>query len=198
MGIFSPAKMERRLTMSHHTLLPTNFHAFLLRIDVDLAAAIQADGCRLCGNALHKNRYQRKPRGGGLINLGKGPHFCLSLNCSRCNKRHNPPSVRFLGRRVYLAATVVLACALRLGLTDARVARLSEWLRVPERTIARWRRWWLEDFVKSSFWRNARAKFSVIDTGLLPASLLEGFDIPDFSSRLVALLHFLKPLGEGG
>jgi len=112
--------------MCHHTLLHGNFHVFLLRIDEDLAVKTQADGCRRCGEVLHKNRYQRKPRGGGLINLGKGPHFCLSLTCSMCGKRHNPPSVRFLGSRVYVAATVVLASALRFGLTDARVARLSD------------------------------------------------------------------------
>jgi hypothetical protein len=82
-------------TMCHHTLLNGNFHVLLLRIDEDLAAKTQADGCRRCGEVLHKNRYQRKPRGGGLINLGKGPHFCLSLTCKMCGKRHNPPSVRF-------------------------------------------------------------------------------------------------------
>ena len=186
--------------MCHDTLLDANFHAFLLRIDEDLAAKTQVDGCRRCGDALHKNRYQRKPRSGGLIDLGKGPHFCLSLTCSTCNKRHKPPSVRFLGSRVYVAATVVLAAALRFGLTDARVARLSEWLRVPERTIARWRRWWLKDFVESSFWKNARARFMppVVDAAL-PVSLLGQFkEDPDFPSQLVALLHFLTGLSEGG
>jgi hypothetical protein len=67
----------------------------ILRIDEDLAVKTQADGCRRCGEVLHKNRYQRKPRGGGLINLGKGPHFCLSLTCSMCGKRHNPPRCAF-------------------------------------------------------------------------------------------------------
>jgi hypothetical protein len=92
--------------MGHHTLLHGNFHVFLLRIDEDLAVKTQATAA---DEVLHKNRYRRKPRGGGLINLGKGPHFCLSLTCSMCGKRHNPPSVRFLGSRVYVAATVVLA-----------------------------------------------------------------------------------------
>jgi hypothetical protein len=32
----------------------------------------------------------------------------LSLCCSQCRRRTTPPSVRFLGRRVYLAAVVVL------------------------------------------------------------------------------------------
>jgi hypothetical protein len=54
--------------------------------------------------------------------------------------------VRFLGRRLYLAATVVLASALRSGLTDRRAQQLAEWLRVPRATIERWRAWWLQDF----------------------------------------------------
>jgi len=184
--------------MGDHTLLPADFHAFLLRIDVDLASEVQAGGCQRCGNALHKNRYPRKPRDGGLIDVGKGPHFYLSLDCSRCNKRHNPPSVRFLGRRVYVAATVVLATAMRVGLTDARVAKLSKWLRVPKRTIERWRRWWLEEFAESSFWKNAHARFMPpVAATTLPASLLVQFKDPDFCSQLIALLRFLTPLREG-
>jgi hypothetical protein len=95
---------------------------------------------------------------------------------------------------------VVLASALRFGLTDARMARLSEWLRVPERTIARWRHWWLKDFVESLFWKNARARFMPpVVHAALPASLLEQFKDPDFPSQLVAaLLHFLTGLSEGG
>lgn len=50
----------------------------------------------------------------------------MSLCCARCRKRRTPPSVRFLGRRVYLAAVVVLACVLRQGPTRWRVARLRD------------------------------------------------------------------------
>ena len=138
------------LRMCHNALLGDEFYEFLLRIDKGLAAETQAGGCRRCGSALHKNRYERKPRGGGLIGLGKGPHFHFSLSCSRCEKRHNPRSVRFLGRRVYLAAIVVLASALRSGLTDRRAKQLTEWLRVRRTTIKRWRAWWLQGFVESS------------------------------------------------
>jgi hypothetical protein len=56
--------------MCHKPLLDANFYAHLLRIDEEIAAETQAGCCRRCGSALHKNRYQRKPRGGGLIVLG--------------------------------------------------------------------------------------------------------------------------------
>lgn len=183
--------------MCHNAVLDDRFYGFLLRIDEDLAAQTQAGRCRRCGGALHKNRYQRKPRGGRLICLGKGPHFHLSLSCSMCEKRHSPPSVRFLGRRVYLAAIVVLASALRSGLTDRRAGQLSEWLGIPRTTIERWRAWWLQDFVESSFWRGARAQFMpVIGIAALPYSLLERFKGPDPLSQLVVLLRFLSPINQ--
>ena len=185
------------LRMCHNALLRDEFYEFLLRIDEDLAAETQAGGCRRCGSALHKNRYQRKPRGGGLIGLGKGPHFHFSLSCSRCEKRHNPRSVRFLGRRVYLAAIVVLASALRSGLTDRRAKQLTEWLRVPRTTIGRWRAWWVQGFVESSFWKVTRAQFMpVIAIAALPSSLLERFRGLDLLSQLVTLLRFLSPLNQ--
>jgi len=183
--------------MCHNAVLDEEFYGFLLRIDQDLAAETQAGGCRRCGSALHKNRYQRKPRGGRLIGLGKGPHFHLSLSCSRCEKRHSPASVRFLGRRVYLAAIVVLASALRSGLTDRRANHLTEWLGVPRTTMERWRAWWLQDFVESSFWKVTRAQFMpVIAITALPSSLLERFRGRDLLSQLVALLRFLSPLNQ--
>ena len=184
--------------MCRNALLHDEFYEFLLRIDEDLAAETQAGACRRCGNALHKNRYQRKPRGGGLIVLGKGPHFHFSLSCSKCHKRHAPASVRFLGRRVYLAATVVMAGAVRSGLTGRCAAQLTECLCVPMSTIKRWLAWWQQDFVKSLFWKNARARFMPpVSTAALPVSLLGRFKGPDLPSQLVALLGFLATPSEG-
>jgi hypothetical protein len=132
-----------------------------------------------------------------MIVLGEGPHFHFSLSCSKCNKRHNPASVRFLSRRIYLAAIVVLASALHSGLTDRRTDQLTEWLGVPKRTIERWRAWWLQGFVESSFWKVARAQFMpVIVIAGLPASLLERFRGLDLLSQLVTLLRFLSPLNQ--
>jgi hypothetical protein len=105
----------------HTPLLNANFYAFLHWIDKDLAAKTQAGGCRRCDSTLHKNRFPRKPRAAAVDVVDP---FRLSLSCSKCNKRHTPPSVRWLDRKVYLAAIVVLASALRAGLTDQRAARL--------------------------------------------------------------------------
>jgi hypothetical protein len=183
--------------MCHNALLDSKFYAFLLRIDEDLAAETRAVGCRRCGAALHRDRYPRKPRG-GPGDLGEAYRYRLSFCCAICDKRHTPVSVRFLSRRVYLAAIVVLASALRVGLTDWRVAQLTERIGIPKRTIERWRTWWLQEFVDSSFWKNACARFvPPLAATVLPANLLERFGGPDLSSQLVAALRFLTPLGEG-
>jgi hypothetical protein len=197
MFVSSSTTTEKDDHMCHNTLRDLNFYAFLLSIDQKLADTMQAAGCRYCGSALHKNRYERKPRGGGLINLGKPPHYHLSLTCSKCEKRHNPASVRFFGRRVFVAAIVVLASTLQDGLIAGRVAQLGGWLCVPRRTIARWRAWWLRDFMQSPFWKNARSQFMPpVTAGTLPDSLLERFAGPDLAAQLVALLRFLTPLRE--
>ncbi len=165
----------------------------LLKIDEDLAAATRAEGCGDCGSALHSADYPRKPRGAP----GAGePETRLSFCCSRegCRRRHTPPSVRFLGRRVYLGAVVVLATAMQQGVTPVRAKRLRELLGVSYQTLARWRTWWLSAFVESIFWRAARAAFSPpADEGSFPLSLLARFG-GDEETRLVALLRFIREL----
>jgi len=84
-----------------------------------------------------------------------------------------PPSVRFLGRRVYLGAIVVLACVLRQWPTPWRVARLGEVLGVSRDTLARWHRWWRDVFVRTAFWKAAVAalrktrKSGLVDPNIL-------------------------------
>jgi hypothetical protein len=77
MRIFSSAKMRDAYHVPSYAGACQFPCVSFARRRRDLAVKTQADGCRRCGDVLHKNRYQRKPRGGGLINLGEGPHFCL-------------------------------------------------------------------------------------------------------------------------
>jgi hypothetical protein len=103
--------------------------------------------------------------------------------------------VRFLGRRVYWGAVVVLVSAMRSGITAERASRLREWVGVSVRTLRRWRAWWLGRFVTSEFWRTARGRFAPpIDEGALPASLVERFTAGDDAERLALALRFLSPL----
>ena len=103
-------------------LAETRFHELLLAIDRDLADACRAEGCELCGGRLHSARYPRKPRG-RTCRLGPEHDQRFSFCCAveGCRGRETPASVRFLGRRVYLAAIVVLIAILRDGVTDPRM-----------------------------------------------------------------------------
>lgn len=88
--------------------------------------------------------YPRKPRGVAHVVLEESYSRRLSFCCERegCRRRVTPESVRFLGRRVFLGAVVVLATALAHGLTARRRQALCERLAVSGRTLGRWCRWW--------------------------------------------------------
>lgn len=183
--------------MCHATLQDPKLYSLLLFIDEDLAAQARAAGCA-CGGVLHGARYPRKPRGAPQ-GLPEQYRSRLSFCCAVCRCRTTPCSVRYLGRRVYLAAVVVLMSAMRYGLSTMRTQRLAQCLPVPRRTLERWRRWWLEQFPQTSFWKGACARlFPPLNIGALPASLLERFSGQDIQSRLIQSLRFLTPLSSLG
>src|SRR5215469_6950990 len=104
---------------------------------------------------MHWGNYWRKLRG-PLARLLPEEYCCrFSLCCARrdCRKRKTPPSLRFLGRKAYLAAMVVLIAAMQHGATAVRVQRLSGMFGVSRRTVARWRTWWPTTFAANPFWR---------------------------------------------
>jgi hypothetical protein len=119
-------------------LADAKFHEQLLVFDRDLAASARAARCWLCGGALHSASYDRKPRGcpGGL-GQGYAERFSFCCAVDGCRKRATLPSLRFLGRRVYLATVVTLISALMLGTTPYRLARLSVVPGLDRRTLAR-------------------------------------------------------------
>jgi len=173
------------------------FWRVLFRIDEDLAAEVQVLGCAYCGASLHSARYPRKPRGVASALLGEDYEYRLSLCCARegCRRRATPASVRFLGRRVYLGALVVLVGVLSQGLTVKRRSQLCQQLRLSERTVLRWRQWWREVFPDTPWWRTARGRFvPALDVAQLPGALLERFIAAEPDQRLRDVLAFLAPL----
>ena len=81
-----------------------------------------AEPCRYCGGPLHRGDYPRKPRGGLSPSAAEAFGRRFSLCCGRegCRRRATPPSVRFLGRRVYVGAVVIVASAIVALATDDR------------------------------------------------------------------------------
>ena len=75
-----------------------------------------------------------------------------------------------------------------------RVRRIREALQIDSRTVKRWRQWWLDNFVRSSFWKAARARFMPpLCERTLPLSFWLSFELEE-RQRLLAVLQFLKPI----
>lgn len=184
--------------MLHRVIGQASFYALLLRIDEDLAEEVRRARCP-CGGPRHRANYQRSPRGTPVCvpeEYGLRLSFCCGLE--GCRKRATPPSVRFLGRRWYLGAVVVVACVLANGASPWRLRELDRRLEgpIPRRTLARWRRWWREVFPETAFWAEARARFArPVAEKRLPESLVERFErVPGADPPLARVLRFLSPL----
>jgi hypothetical protein len=103
--------------------------------------------------------------------------------------------VRFLGRKVYLAAVVVLVAAMRQGPSPRRVRELSQLFGVDRRTIARWRDFWREHFPQTAFWKVMRGRFVRLAIADLPRVLFEAFiQRADSREDWRRLLEFLSPI----
>ena len=186
--------------MYHEFFSSASFWSFLWTVDEDLAAETRNKGCP-CGGRLHCANYPRKPRG-TPVQL-PGPELIrLSFCCDRdgCRKRLTPPSVRFLGRKVYLTAIVVLISAMRQGPSPRRVRELSARFGADESTIIRWQTFWREHFPQTPFWKNARASFQAVgEIVSLPYSLVDAFlgRHPPCEGWTL-LLRFLSPITASG
>lgn len=177
--------------MSHDHDLNWKFLTALVGIDEESARRVRSEGCPHCGRPLDRADYPRKPRG-ELGEAARGYVRRISLCCRACRRRATPPSVRFLGRKVYVGALVVIASVIgrsarligRGGVRDVRG--------VPVRTVRRWLAWWQVTFALSRFWGEARARFaSPIAIKLLPTSLLDRFEGEDWLERALA---FISPI----
>ena len=176
--------------MCHAVLQDPAFFHFLTRIDAEFASATRLGRCPGCEGPLHVADYPRKPRGCPTA-VREDYSRRLSFTCGRCDARSTSPSVRFAGRRVYLA--VVLMLASPPGGASGQV--LCDLLSIPTRTLKRWRTWWREDFPRTSFWQSVRERFMPpVTITQLPPSLLERFDAGEMSDRLMQVLRFIAPL----
>jgi len=179
----------------HAFLNDSKFYQFLFNIDQDMAAEIQAGGCS-CGGVLHSARFPRKPRGIPVV-LNESYQTRLSFCCAEdgCRRRCTPPSVRFLGRKVYLGMIVILITAMEHGLTPKRRQALIETLDIWPQTLSRWRQWWREIFLTCRCWQAERGHFiPPVDPVQLPGALLGRLTGDNLMQRLCKLLRLLIPM----
>jgi len=181
--------------MCHAFLKDARFYHFLFLIDQDIATEVQTGSC-LCGGVLHSARYPRKPRGMRSL-LDKTYQTRLSFCCAEegCRRRTTPPSVRFLGRKVYLGVIVILITAMEHGLIPKRRKQLIEQLDIWPQTLSRWFKWWRKIFPASRCWQSERGCFMPeVDCARFPGALLGRLTGDDLRQRLCHLLRLLLPM----
>lgn len=182
--------------MCHNLIADASLYRRALEADRAIAEGAREEPCRFCEGVLHRGDYMRRPR--GAPPAVEDEEFCrrFSFCCAECRRRTTPPSLRFLGRKVYLGAVVVLLAAAGHGLTAKRLRKLRVMFAVElsRQTVKRWLSWWRRDFVKSPFWKSARGRLRrPVKAADLPAALLDAFT-GSGRRRLLSLLAFLGPI----
>ena len=180
---------KRRKPVWHKLGSVENFIEALFSADQQLAEHGRKQGCRGCGGRLHRADYPRKVRGvPDAYEQMFSWRFSFCCAARDCRKRQTPPSVRFLGRRLYVGAVVVACCA---GWTD------PDQVPVARRTARRWNRFFRRELVASTFWQSARARLMpTVAEDELPGSLLERFS-GEPATVLCKSLEFLAPVTTG-
>lgn len=173
--------------------LGSEFFKSLLGIDAEITARVASAGCRFCGGPLHRGDYDRKPRGGGIAGAAETFRRRFSLCCGRegCRRRAMPPSVRFLGRRVYVGAVVIVATLVALAIGTTSAARRATG--IPPWTLRRWLRWWRGPFLLTPVFVDVVARIPGLERRRVPASILEAMGAPPIG-RLERLLAWISPL----
>jgi hypothetical protein len=168
----------------------------LSTIDRELAAETQAKGCPYCGGTLHSARYPRKPRCARELSPDWGWRWSFCCAREGCRRRSTPPSVRYLGRRVWPAIIVVILSTIDQLLGSGRAERIRRAMGVDRRTLDRWGKWWRETFPQLGFWLMERARFipPAPRDEELPADLVRRFGPRWSSGVMIRVLRFLSPV----
>jgi len=162
----------------------TRFFHMLEAADQQVAEGVRQRGCQ-CGGRLHRADYPRKPRG---VPAECEPHASrrISFCCAEpgCRRRSTPPSVRFLGRHVYVAPLILAVSACWVNADAAEV---------PRRAARRWRDFFRKRLVRAVWWQHAKAQAMSPEETRLPGSLMERF-VGTQQEVLFASLRFMAPM----
>lgn len=182
--------------MTHEDGLEIKLHAGLLALDEGALERVRRGGCERCGGRLHVAHYPRKARGLSAAAEAEGRYGTrLSLCCGRegCRRRSTPPSVRFLGPKVYVALVLVL-----VGLVEGERAGVVTTPRAPSwATRRRHRAWWQCTWLSSPWFAELAARLTEpVSSASLPGSLLSRFQ-GAIGERVTHLLCALAPWTTG-
>lgn len=159
-----------------------HFFALLYKIDMDLMKEVKDKGCSHCQSRLHVANYTRKAR--RFVDKEYSTRF--SLCCSNCRARAFVPSTLFFGRFVYGGVFFVIISSF-LNNSGHRYKSLERIFGISKRTLARWKSWWNQVFIYSSFWKEHKARVNTNEL-ILPKDFIELFADLDRLFKLLA--HF--------
>ena len=184
--------------MLQRFLTDVKFYELLLAFDRDLAETAREGRCIFCGNSLHQANYFRKPRGGPEI-PDDDFNLRFSFCCYSCRKRLTPPSIRFLGRRVYLGAVFVLISAMLYGASPKRLKELQKFCGANLKTLERWRTYWAETFPRTAHWKafSPRVALMKMKSASVIRQLFQIFREMTLMGTLKLILGFLVSLKNG-
>jgi hypothetical protein len=180
--------------MFDEIVLGREFFEGLVAIDEAIVAQAAKQPCRFCGGPLHRSDYARKPRGGLIAAVGEdlAQRFSLCCGWEGCRRRAMPPSVRFLGRRVYLGAAMIMASVIALSVATAAAIRRATG--IAARTTRRWLGWWRGPFTTTSVYVALCARLVAAPSRTtLPKSLLVALS-GDARDGVSKLLLWLMPI----
>jgi hypothetical protein len=169
------------------------FHAELIRTDLEIARRLQLRGCPRvdCLGRLHRADFARKVRG---LPVGDSSSFAtrIGLCCGRCRRRVLPPTVRFFGRSSYAFIATLVAVATTLASGIASGARLvgAAWA-----TVARWIHFLQCELACRGEWQAGRGRLPAeLALERLPLSLVEVFGSVDSDDAWLSTLRWLSPI----
>lgn len=158
--------------------LRSNLYHLLHHIELSLALETQQKRCPFCGGPLHHSDYMRKPRG-GPDDLPEILLTRISFCCGNrsCRRRVLPPSVLFMGRRVYWANVILVVVTLRQNKPrEYSKAVLMRRFGMDRKTINQWIVWFREIFPNTDQWKRIRGRVSsCVSDDYLPSSLTNYF-----------------------
>lgn len=180
--------------MLHKFLFNASFHALLNQIDQDLAHQIKKQNCPYCKKPLHSADYPRSPHGVPK-EFREQYQQRLSFCCADC--RTTSPSVRFFGRRWFVAPVFMLINLLSQGGSLRSVAKVKHYfdISVSTSTWKRWRQWWRYYFERTDYFQQAKGLLAQ-PVSIFPRGLHRLFQ-GTFFEKTVLLLQFLTPMTAG-
>jgi len=183
--------------MSQHVVLGYSFLYYLYYFDQLIAEDVKSSGCQHCGSPLHNAHYSRKPRGiprhCELVSLFS-TRFSFCCSQRECRKRHTPASVRFLGRRVYVALIFMLVSSdisTAYQKENIKPSRAEPAKPVSKQTQHRWLSWWGKTFKQSSKWRYLKGFYQ--QATQLPRDWFLAIRGQSFVDKCLCLLKHLMP-----